>query len=78
MMIEIAAAEPVPIPGFTVSGACTGIARWCARHLSQGWAFRPITRRCPITGTVADFLRFYIEDTDDALLFWMHWADEIV
>ncbi|MEG3124807.1 hypothetical protein [Sphingomonas sp. GB1N7] len=77
-MMHLAVANPDPAIAFTVSGARTPVARWCARHLNSGWAFAPVTRRCPLSGTITEHVRIYIHDADEAVLFWMKWADEIV
>lgn len=76
-MPKLAANDSAPLLCFTVWGMRSAIARWCGGNIKGGWGLDPVSRSCPATGTVTRGLRVFINDEDEAVHFWMKWADWI-
>ncbi len=76
-MPKPAANDTAPQWSFTVWNLRHVVARWCGSNLKCGWGIKPVAQSCPATGVVTYGLRVFIDDEDEAVHFWMKWADWI-
>ncbi|QQV76378.1 hypothetical protein H5J25_12940 [Sphingomonas aliaeris] len=76
-MPKLPANDTTPQWSFTVWNMRHIVARWCGLNLKRGWGLKPVAQACLATGVVTHGLRVFIDDEDEAVHFWMKWADFI-